>query len=203
MRGIIGRARSHRSHSHSYTYKMTPVMLSLIYSQDALCRRRTLHDSAYAARTTPQSHTHALTLNCSQGPSLLEEFELLEQQKLQEDYWKQQHQKKYEHLRGVVQQRKHKQKHSSVTSSVRQSVLSYKQQQPEEVLQQGLLSLQLRLVEEGLNSRLSPRQVSSAHTTIFCPIFSRPLCAHRHAVSLVQVPQQRINHCVCTPTATR
>ena len=59
-----------------------------------------------------------------------------------------------------MQQRKHKQNQSSVTSSVGQ-----KQQQPDQLLQQGLLSLQLRLLEEGLNSRLSPRQVSSAHTT--------------------------------------
>ena len=82
-------------------------------------------------------------LNCAQGPSLLKEFALLEQQKLSEDYWKHQHQKKYEQLRGVVQQRKHKQEHSSVTSSVRQSVLSEKQQQSEELLQQGLLSLRI------------------------------------------------------------
>ena len=104
--------------------------------------RRTLHSQDHT-----HSHTYALTLNCAQGPSL-EEYELLEQQKLQRNYWNQQHQKKYEQLRGFVQQRKHKQ----TQSSVRQSVLSEKHQhqhQSEELLQQGQLSLQLRLLEGG------------------------------------------------------
>jgi hypothetical protein len=127
--------------------------------------RRTLHAQGHT-----HSHTRALTLNYEQGPSLLEEFELLEQQKLQEEYWNEQHQKKYEQLRGFVQQRKH---NHTQQSSLRQSVLCEKQQKqqqqqkPEELLQQGVFSLQQRLLEEDLNSRLSPRQVSSAHTTIY------------------------------------
>jgi hypothetical protein len=146
------------------------------YADDDVCiMRRTLHSQDHT-----HSHTHALTLNCAQGPSLLEEFELLEQQKLQEDYWNQQHQKKYEQLRGFVQQRKHKQ----TQSSVRQSVLSEKQQhqqQPEELLQQGQLSLQLRHFEEDLNSRFSPRQVSSAHITIYVS------SAHSYSVSSLRI----------------